>query len=51
MKRYKVRVQCTGFRDVVVTAKNKANARIQAEKIGSGHCDGEYEFCEFLELK
>ena len=50
MKKYKIRMNCSSFQDVVVEAKNKVDAITEAEL----HCtcpQNGMEFGEFLEVE
>jgi len=49
-KKYKIRVNCIAFVDLVILAKNKSKAKELALKMAS--CDGgtDMEFVEFLEV-
>lgn len=51
MKTYKVRLNCNGFRDVVVLAISKAQAKAEARDVANSNEHGEWEFGEFLELE
>jgi hypothetical protein len=47
MKKYKVRINCPCFKDFIVKAKNKEEAKEKA--ITHFECPGgDAEFCEFL---
>ena len=49
-KKFKVRMNCISFVDLVILAKNKKEAREQAEK--SAICpQDDMEFVEFLEVE
>ena len=49
-KKFKVRMNCICFDDVVVLAENKKEAREIAEK--HAQCpQGDMEFCEFLDVE
>lgn len=50
MKKYKVRVQCVSYQDVVVLAPNKEKAKELA--VHHAQCpQNDMEFCEFLPLE
>jgi len=49
-KLYKIRMNCTDFDDVVVRAKNKKEAKEQAEIYAQCN-QGGMEFGEFLEVE
>lgn len=52
MKKYKVRLNCVGFEDIVVQAKNKEEAKSEAGKIAGNNCSQPgFEFCEFLPVE
>lgn len=50
MKKYKVRMNCSSFHDVVVIAKNKTDAINEAQIISQCPQNG-MEFGEFLEVE
>ena len=47
--KYKIRMNCSSFHDVVIKAKNKKEAIEEAEIIAQCPQNG-MEFCEFLEV-
>ena len=49
MKKYKIRMNCSSFHDVVVRAKNKMEAIAEAQIIAQCQQNG-VEFGEFLEV-
>ena len=50
MKKYKIRMNCSSFHDVVVKAKNKTEAITEAQIIAQCPQNG-MEFGEFLEIE
>jgi hypothetical protein len=51
MKKFKIRLNCTGFTDVVVEAADKESAKFEAQRVASNCNNGEWEFCEFLKVE
>lgn len=51
MNKYKVRMNCISFRDVVVEARNKKEAREAAEKTRPICNDAGFEFEGFLPVE
>ena len=49
MKRYKIRMNCSSFHDIVVEAKNETEAKTEAWNIAVCPQNG-MEFGEFLEV-
>ncbi len=50
IKKYKVRLNCVCFVDVVVEANNKKEAEQEAQRVAPNCPQGGLEFGEFLEV-
>lgn len=50
LKKYKIRMNCTSFHDIVVEAKNENEAKEEAQIIANCPQNG-MEFCEFLKVE
>ena len=51
MKKYKIRLNCTSFVDVVVQATNKKEAKSEAFRLAPPCPQEGFDFCEFLDVK
>ena len=51
MKKFKIRLNCCSFVDVVVRAKNKEEAMSEANRVAESCPQNGLEFGEFLEVE